>query len=257
VTDPGPRTEALLAAARAGAAWPATPDLRADVIARIAAGGVEPAPLGHSGTARRARSWRVARSLVLALLAVVAITGVAGALGFQLPGLEIRFVEQLPPAGSGLSLGTAVPLAEARAVEVPRVLLPAALPQPSTAYILGTGGDRVVTLAWRAAAGEPALAGSDLSLTLMAVPGKVEAPVLQKILGPGTAIEPVTVHGDRAWWISGTPHDMLIARPDGSIRVLTAVLAGNTLVFARDGTLYRIESALGRDATIAVADSMR
>jgi hypothetical protein len=39
--------------------------------------------------------------------------------------------------------------------------------------------------------------------------------------------------------------------------VLRSALAGDTLVFARDGTLYRLESALGREATIAMAESMR
>jgi hypothetical protein len=46
-------------------------------------------------------------------------------------------------------------------------------------------------------------------------------------------------------------------RPDGTAGVLSAALAGDTLVFTRDGTLYRLESALGRDATLAIAASMR
>ena len=46
-------------------------------------------------------------------------------------------------------------------------------------------------------------------------------------------------------------------RPDSTIGVLRAAIAGDTLVFARDGTLYRLESSLGRDATIDVARSMR
>ena len=46
-------------------------------------------------------------------------------------------------------------------------------------------------------------------------------------------------------------------RPDGSTDIVTSRLAGDTLVFVRDGTLYRIESALGRDATLGVAESLR
>jgi hypothetical protein len=62
---------------------------------------------------------------------------------------------------------------------------------------------------------------------------------------------------DRGWWIAGAPHDLLVQRPDGITEVISTRLAGDTLVFARDGTLYRLESALGRDATLEIAVSLR
>ena len=63
----------------------------------------------------------------------------------------------------------------------------------------------------------------------------------------------------RGSWLAdpGAPHEIFIARPDGDVDMVTSALAGDTLVFARDGTLYRLESALGRDATIAIAESLR
>lgn len=242
------RTEALLRDAAAAAAWPVTPDLRAGVLARIAA---RPVP------SSRSRFRPAARALVLALLALVVLAGVAGALGYRLPGLDLLFVERLPPAGTGLDLGSPVPLGEASAIDRPRVLVPGDLREPDAAWVLGTGDQRIVTLAWRAAAGQPALAGSDLALTVMAVPGDTEAGLIQKLLGQGTTIEAVTVNGDHGWWIAGAPHEILVKRPDGTVGVLRAALAGDTLVFARDGTLYRLESTLGRDATLAVAGSLR
>jgi hypothetical protein len=48
-----------------------------------------------------------------------------------------------------------------------------------------------------------------------------------------------------------------VLRPDGTAGILTSRLAGDTLVFARDGTLYRLESALGRDPTLEIAASLR
>jgi hypothetical protein len=38
--------------------------------------------------------------------------------------------------------------------------------------------------------------------------------------------------------------------------VVRSALAGDTLLFARDGTLYRLVSALGMDATLDIARSM-
>ena len=85
--------------------------------------------------------------------------------------------------------------------------------------------------------------------------------LLLLLLAPGLAIgqaeKPVDVSGDRGWWITGAPHEIMVVRPDGEIGVLRAAVVGDTLVFARDGTLYRIESALGKEATLDIARSMR
>ncbi len=268
-----PRVEALLRTAATDATWPATPDLREAVLARIAAGSAAAAglptgagsPTAGLDIAGVAPAWspaprpriRLVRALAVALVALLLLAGVAAALGYRLPGLDILFVDRLPPAGTGLDLGSAVPLSEARNAESPRVLVPATLPDPATAFVLGNGDRRIVTLAWRAASGEAVLPGTDLSLAIMAVAGDTNEGFLTKLLGPGTTIEPVTVDGSRGWWISGAPHDLLVSRPDGTIGVLSSRLAGDTLVFSRDGTLYRLESALGRDATLAMAASLR
>ena len=265
--------EALLRSAAADASWPPTPDLRAGVLARIevvsrAGSGsgpdarlaVDPPPgpaAGPAGWSPRGRRLRLVPALAVALLALLAIAGIAAALGLGLPGVGIERVDRLPPAGTGFDIGSPVPLAEARNDEPPRVLVPAALPEPASAFVAGAGDRRVVTLAWRALPGEAALAGTDLRLVIMAIPGSTEEAFLRKLLGPRTTIEPVAVGGDRGWWIAGAPHDLLVLRPDGTAEVHTSRLAGDTLVFVRDGTLYRLESALGREATLEIAASLR
>jgi hypothetical protein len=267
-----PRTrdaaEVVLEAAAAAASWPATPDLRHGVLARISAGTpVVPAsatgltPARHalrrepsrlaSGTRRSAL-----RAVALALLALIAIAGAAAALGYRLPGLDIQFVESLPPAGSGLHLGSPVAVEELQG-DQPRVLLPSALPAPAEAWVSGARDRRIVTLAWRAASGQPTLEHSDLSVLVMAVPGRADAALLTKALPPDARIEPVRVGDDRGWWISGGVHALLFHLPDGDAETLDTRLVGETLVFSRGGTLYRVESALGRDATIALAETMR
>lgn len=265
------RLEALLRSAADDAAWPPTPDLRAAVVARIEALPRAGAVAGSGGAAASAvaerqgpgsRRWlqprrRLGPALVFALVALLVVAGIAAALGLGLPGVSIERVDRLPPAGTGFDLGSPVPLAEARNEEPPRILVPAALPEPATAYVAGAGHRRVVTLAWRASPGEPVIAGTDLRLAIMALPGRTDEGFLSKMLGPGTTIEPVTVGGDRGWWIAGAPHELLVLRPDGTADIMASRLAGDTLLFARDGTLYRLESSLGRDTTLAIAASMR
>ena len=258
--------ETALRAAATTAHWPATPDLHARVMARIEAGAAGNRPEAIERRPRR----RLVPALALALIALLALAGIAGALGFRLPGLDIVIVDRLspassgldrgspvPPAGAGLDLGSPVPLAEARSIDDPRVLLPAGLPEPDVAYVLGGGLRRIVTLAWRAEPGQPTIPASDLALSLMAVPGGTDDSLLKKVVARSTSIESVTVGDERGWWISGAPHEIFVARPDGDVDMVTSALAGDTLVFARDGTLYRLESALGRDATIAIAKGLR
>jgi hypothetical protein len=256
------RVESLLRESAAAAVWPPTPDLRSAVVARIARDGLTPLPAGGAGLARPTLTprFRVARALAVALLALLVLAGVAAALGYRLPGFELVFVERLPsapPAGIGLDLGSPIPLADARALDRPHVLVPATLPEPDAAYELGAGDRRIVTLAYRATGDQPTLAGSDLALTVMAVPGDTDGGLVKKLVAEGSTIEAVQVAGSDGWWITGAPHEVLLLRPDGEVGVRASAHAGDTLVFARDGTLYRLESALGRDATIAIAESMR
>jgi hypothetical protein len=263
------RLEALLGDAARTAEWPVTPDLRASVLARVVVPatpdlrpGVE-ARIERSGAAvgaaARSRSpiGRLLRPLALGIVGLLVIAGAAAGLGFRLPGVEIERVETLPPAGTGLDLGSSITLDEALVSDRPRVLLPSVLPRPGAAYRLGAGDESIITVAWRARPGERTLASSDLALSLMAVPGDTDEGLLSKLAGQGTTIEPVTVGGGRGWWIAGAPHEILIRRPDASIVVLRAAIAGDTLLFARQGTLYRLESALGKDATLGIAASLR
>ena len=176
--------ERLLVAAGREAAWPATPDLRTSVLARIEA---PEAPDLRPGVltridgvpARRGPAMRALRPLAIAAILVILVAGLAAGLGFSLPGLDLGRTEQTPAATtSPLDLGSPIPVADALAFDRPRVLLPAALPPPDEAYELGVDDRRIVSLAWRAAPGDPVLEGSDTFLTLMAVPGTTEEPLI-------------------------------------------------------------------------------
>ena len=94
-------------------------------------------------------------------------------------------------------------------------------------------------------------------MTVMAIPGLLDETLVTKLVGPGSTVEPVAVDGGRGWWISGAPHELMILRPDGSVGVAYGSLVGDTLVFERGGTVYRLTSTLGRERTIEVAESLR
>ena len=60
------------------------------------------------------------------------------------------------------------------------------------------------------------------------------------------------VDGRRAGWIPA-PHELDLRTKTGS---LTFSVAGNVLIWERDGVTYRLETALGFDAAIALAESI-
>jgi hypothetical protein len=66
----------------------------------------------------------------------------------------------------------------------------------------------------------------------------------------------VTVDGVTGYWISGRPHELVFVNPSGEPVFDSRRIVGDTLIWARDGITYRLESGLGRDGAIQLADSL-
>ena len=69
------------------------------------------------------------------------------------------------------------------------------------------------------------------------------------------SIENVVVGGVDGLFISGPAHVLVFIGTDGNVVSDTAQLAGNTVLWAVDDVTYRLETALGRDAAVALAES--
>ncbi|HEY7970138.1 MAG TPA: hypothetical protein VID95_09090, partial [Candidatus Limnocylindrales bacterium] len=211
---------------------------------------------------------------------------IAGAIGFGLPGLRIVFaptasptagVSPAPstlggsigpsaarspgaspssgPPGSGLDLGTPTTLAAAQAQAGFPILLPTdpAVGSPDAAWVDDVGR---VTLVWRAAPGLPATDESSLGLVLSEFRGTINPGYFEKILDAGSTIAPVTVRSRPGYWISGEPHQFVYVDPSNKPTFDARRMVGDTLAWS-DGTVtYRIESALGREAAVRVAESL-
>jgi hypothetical protein len=262
--------------------------------ARVARLRIEAGPT-RSWWAPAARSRRrpltIGRGLVLALIAVVAIAAIAGAIGFGLPG--IRFVPAPSPSatptpastpaasgigpslrptsspsprptptppstgplGSALGLGDAIPLDRvASAVDFPLVLPPAEpLGAPATAWLL----DGRLSLVWPTGPDLPPLGEPRLGLILSEFRGTVNPGYFEKIIGPGTTVEPVTVDGLTGWWVSGAPHEIVYINASQQPVFDSRRIVGDTLLWSRDGLTYRLETSLGRAGAVALAETLR
>ena len=235
-------------------------------------------PAGHPAT-RRLR-----RSLVLAVAALLALAAIAGAIGFGLPGLRIIFgptataspsptttVSGAPtpsraptptptvgPPGSTLGLGRIVTLDEARtAVDYP-IILPTdtRLNAPDLVWLDDVGR---VTMLWLARPGLTTIVEPGISLIVTEFPGHMDEGYFQKILQGGTTIETVKVGESTGYWITGDPHEFVYVGPGptGEPTFENRRLVGDTLAWSVGDVTYRLETSLGKDEAIRVAESMR
>ena len=284
--------EAALRDLGASLAWPnATagpdaPDLAAIVRSRIEAAAELP-------PARSSWSWRPARrALVLALIAVLAIAAVASAIGFALPGLRLVFggpslsppptlAPTAPPRstsvapsssavrspspsvpagspGASLALGDPVELAaldEAAGFHV-RWPQDPALGPPDAAYIDRTRAGQV-SLVWGARPGLPATIEPGVGLVMTVFDGTVEDGFFTKAINEQTTVELVNVGDARGYWISGDPHMFFYQTRGGTFVDDHRRWVADALLWADGDLTYRLESPLGKDATIRLAASMR
>jgi hypothetical protein len=252
--------------------FPATPDLGGRVRARIAA---QPAP------ARRAHlALRWSRPLAALLVGLIVFFGLLGAALLVSPatrqaladrlglrGVSLSHVTEVPtleptatplppgtrPPSPGASLGLGQPVSAAEAgQQLGTAILVPDLGTPDAIYLLPE--TNAVSVVYTARAGLPAVPqAGGLGLLLTEFRASIDRDLLfGKGLPPGTNLEQVQVGAAPGYWIAGAPH-LFVRTPNGGVRDLPARLAGNTLLWEQNGLTLRLESALDRDAAIALA----
>ena len=241
-----------------------------------------------------ARSWRrwawltpspgrrVGRGTALALVAVVVVAAIAGAIGLGLPGIRIvpapsgsavlgSATPASSPSGSpvetspsptiasplGASMGLGAPIAvgdAATSVDIP-VRLPAApgVGSPASAWLLAGR----LSLVWPVGGNLRSTREPGVGLILSEFRGSIEPDYFQKVVGPDTKITAVSVDGTTGYWISGAPHEIVFIGADGEPVFDSRRIVGDTLLWARGDVTYRLESGLDQAAAIALAESLR
>ena len=283
--------EAALRDLGATLAWPSAtagpdaPDVAAIVRSRIEAAAELP-------PTRRGWSWRPARrALVLAIIAVLAIAAVASAIGFELPGLRLLFggpslsppptlAPTAPPRSTAPCLvsraarrrrpsrrarraspwpsATRSALAELDEAAGFHVRWPQdpALGPPDAAYIDHTRAGQV-SLVWAARPGLPATIEPGVGLVMTVFDGTVDDGFFTKAIGEQTTVELVNVGDARGYWVSGDPHMFFYETRDGTFVDERRRWVADALLWADGDLTYRLESPLGKAATIRLAASMR
>lgn len=292
-----PELEAALRALGAEIAYPPTPDFTATVRQRRMAQPARPWWLLSAATRRKltlALALLIVLALLLGAIPPVR-KGVARRLG--LSNVEIVTLPAVPtptplpptvtppatvtpaqvvstnvpptppttatPPLSGLilraGLGDQTTLTEAQS-RLPFALRTPTLPElgtPDEVYVRVPPPGGRVSLIYYARAELPAIAGSDVGLLVQEFRGGIDQGIFQKGVPPGSSVEPVTVGGATGYWIAGGLRAIAYTDANGSFQFEEIRGAGNTLLWERDGVVYRLESALPKADALRIAESAR
>ena len=240
--------------------WPAGVGVRSAVTARI----IEGLPRRRAPVLFRPRiATAVLAGATLVLSGFLAFSpgardAVADFLGVR--GIQIQYRETLPEmssVGRDLSLGAATTLERAESEAGFDVLLPdeAEYGTPDAVYVReGTSGPEV-SLVYEASPGLPASGETGVGLLVLQLRADIYDPTYEKSLGFGANVQRVRVHDETGYWISGDVH--VLTRIGDELHQDAARLAGNTLVWEQGDVTMRLESALGKRASLRIARTFR
>jgi hypothetical protein len=210
------------------------------------------------------------RSLVLATLGLLLVAGAATAALFRIRGVEIRtpstpsaVPSPVPTATDSPdirpSLGEEVTLREARQRVPFRVRLPS-LPDvgsPNEIYVDDDPSGGRVTALYGPRPSLPATSTTGVGLLITLFQAGINEEFVVKEAGPDTRVEQVSVSGAPGYWVEGEPHVVLYVDDGGNPFPDTVRLAGNTLLWERDGVTFRLEADISKQAALRIAASFR
>ena len=172
--------------------------------------------------------------------------------------VQVPSASAATPLGARLNLGRHFTLDEARTLVSFQIQVPVALGPPDDVYLQeNTPPGGQVALLYAPRAGLPPASTTGVAVLLTEFQASFEAggPIL-KGLPPGTRLEEVSVNGARGYWIDGDPHVFFFKDAHGRIQTESTRLAANVLLWESGALTLRLESALDRDAALAIANSV-
>ena len=212
------------------------------------------------------------RSVAIAALGLLLVAGAATAALFRIRGVEIRIrptpptavpsrsptTDVSPDLGRTLSLGERVTLGEARQAVSFRVRLPSlpGLGSPDEVYVDDDPSSGRVTAVYAPRPGLPRTSATGVGLLVTQFRARFDEEFVIKETGPGTRVEQISVAGDPGYWVVGEPHTVVYVDERG-LNSDTLRLAGNTLLWERNGVTFRLEADISKQQALRIAASFR
>ena len=242
------RLQAALSALATEIDWPQGPDLTLRMVGQI-----RPRPSLAS------RWWALGTAALVAVLFLFSPPGQeAVAWLVRVTGIRVELTESQVPASPPATLvgGIDTSLAEAHNAVGFDLRTPRLLGTPDSVQLLRWGGGQQVAMIWSASDELPEVFETGIGLLFVQFEAQVEQELLVKQAPESTRIQPVRVNGDLGYFLSEAPHTVFFESPEGLITDDQLRLTGNVLVWMSDGVTYRIESALGLNESLEIAESL-
>ena len=163
------------------------------------------------------------------------------------------------PVGGELHLGERLTLTQAQA-SVPYNILTPTLPKlgdPDEVYLEEPPAGGQVALVYHAQPGIPRVDETGVGVLFTQFRGDLDPEAFKKIVGPDTRVEPISVNGERGYWIEGRQHFFLYRDAKGVFREENIRLADNTLIWEQGYLTLRLESDLSKAGALRIAESVR
>ncbi len=214
--------------------------------------------------ARRRRVRTLVAAVIALLMGATGATAAVVSRIVRVGGVEIQLDTAPTPTQATTTApsplrwpGEPVTLEEARRRFHARIRLPRTLGPPRSAYWMVPPSTGQVTTVWSTAAKLPPTSDPTIGALLTQFRGTASAaPIMKKVAGPGTKVEPVTVNGHAGWWLSGAGHSVAIVDSSGT-RVEPARLARNTLLWTQGDITFRLEINVSRDDALRIARTVK
>lgn len=246
--------------------------LAADVVRRISA------PERHRASRR---TLRLAGAIaVVVLVVVVALPGprraVARWLGFDsvriAPGMTVPTTG--PATGPetsvvtapsldvpttqpviDLGLGPVVSINEAMSQTGLAAPMPALLGEPQSIHVVQPPANGQIVVVYAASELVPQSTITGVGALVSAIPANLEEGLFRKALGDEATVRSVDVGGAEGFWIEGSAHQLFFEVGD-EVLADTLRLATNTLLWQRDGQVFRLEADISLDTALRIASSV-
>jgi hypothetical protein len=130
---------------------------------------------------------------------------------------------------------------------------------PDEVYLGDPPADGQVAFVYRSRPSFPEVNATGVGLVLTELRGDISSGAVSpgKGHGPGTRLQLLAVNGGQGYWIEGDLHVYFFPDANGEIEPETVRLARNALLWQQCKLTLRIESALGKDAVLRIAQSVR
>jgi hypothetical protein len=135
-------------------------------------------------------------------------------------------------------------------------LVPGAAGRPDAVFVDSSVPGGRLSLEYRARAGLPTATSTGLGLLVDEFRGDLNPQYAAKIAGAPTRIEPFTLDGEHAIWVSGAPHFFFYRSPANDFQERNLRIAQNVLLLEHGRLLVRLEGAFGKARAIELARSL-